>query len=122
MSQNFFQAGDLVSLIGWDRPTQSAFLILGEMTNTGDDWAEPLILDLDYPFDRIHCLQHAGEVVIAMKARLELAGVCLPESAFDHLASDIENDVGNVRRVHYLDKEPVVFSEEPFSSGLFKKR
>lgn len=119
MSQNYFQIDNHVILMGWDRMQQQAFLCAFQICQSSGLYLDPLLLEIDYPFDRIENIQFVDEIVSAMKSKLSRFGLSAPEALFNSLIADITDDVGNVSRIHFRDKEPIFIDSDPFLDGLF---
>lgn len=119
MSQNYYQSGNMVAFVGWDKPTQSAFVTLGALTDSKRDWDEPFLLSKDYPFDRENNMHHVDEIVVSIKSRLGMAGLSIPDEVYGFLREDIAGDSVNVTRIHFDDKEPLLYEGDPFADGFF---
>lgn len=119
MSQNYFQSNNRVAMIGWDRPTQCAYVIVGELDNSKTDWNHPLLIDRDFDFDRVNNMHHIDEIVLAIRNQLSRQGEIVPDSVFQALAEDIQADSSNIQRLHYADKSSVAFNGNPFTDKLF---
>lgn len=122
MSQNFFFEDNKIIFMGWDKPTQSAFLTLGELSESGYDWVEPLLIENDYVFDRDNNMDHIDEISVAIKGRLAAFGLCIPNSMYQQMNKDISSNSVNVTRIHYKESEPRLYSGDPVFDGVFKEQ
>jgi len=119
MSQNYFQLGTIVTMLGWDKPASSAYLIASEITQDAKDWQEPFLLDIELPFDRINNIQHVGEIVTRMKSILDVAGLVVPDPIFDYLIEDIKSNTVNEMRVHKYSCPAEIVDISPFENQTF---
>ena len=114
MSQNYFQIDNHVILMGWDRMQQQAFYALFKFANPPAYTWDPLLLEIDYPFDRIENIQFVDEIVSAMKSKLSRFGLSAPKRYLTPLIADITDDVGNVGRIHFETKSLSLLIQTPF--------
>jgi len=119
MSQNYFQKGNVVSMVGWDKPATSAYMIVGEIEEDAEDWKEPLLINLELPFDRVNKFHYVDELVVHMKGKLDLIGLNLPNSMFECMVADIRDNVVNVMRIHKESDSPIVVESSPFDNKMF---
>jgi len=119
MSQNYFRKGNIVSMIGWDKPASSAYLIVGEIEDDAKDWKEPFLLNVELPFDRVNKFHFVDELVVHMKGKLELIGLTLPDSMYEFMVADIKDNAVNVLRIHSKSDEPKILDASPFDDQTF---
>ena len=123
MSQNYFQIGNQLVLTGWDKNTSSAFVTLGYLNEERDDWIEPLLMEIDFPFDRINGMHYVDEIIVAIKSKLSYFGVRMPESVYRSITAEIQGDVGNQIKVHSISGEIEICSTvDPVGDGWFNPR
>lgn len=123
MSQHyvFIESSNRVFMLGWDKPLQEAYMILGNLNADGDDWEQPLIIDAVIPFDRVNNIHYVDEIVISFSGRLEREGIELSKYIGESLIRDITENSVNKMWLHKPDNDCVPLEQSPFNSGLFSK-
>ncbi len=124
MSQHYFmierEDKTLVVMYGWDKPMQSVYLTLGYLNSAKCDWVEPLLLDINIPFDRVANLQYVDEIITHIKGRLAYFNVAMPDAVHSAVVDDIGNNTVNEMSFHGATGERSTISESPFDSGIWK--
>lgn len=122
MSQNYVydKESDKVLIAGWDKPLQEAYLIIGTLSDDGDDWEHPLDVDTVSPFDRVNNMHHVDEIIVRLSGIASLNGIELPKSLKEAIIDQIKRNAVNELFVHSMDAEPVELSERPFDTNYFR--